>query len=401
MKCNEMAKLVGCVALATWVALAPVAWACSVPVFRYALERWPSDAYRVAVFQRGKLSEADQKVVDWLNQVGTPEESYPRLVVRAFDVDGELDEGVKKIWETCKDAPLPHMVVFYPAMARIPEPTWSGKLSAEAAQRLVGSPARKQIAERILNGESAVWVLLEIGDKAKDDAAAKTLATQFEKVKEELQIPEQDPPVPWPPPGADDAGQAAPGVDVEVVGEQPDVALGPELRVGFSLLRVQRTDAAESLFIQMLLHTEEDLTKLKHPMAFPVYGRGRALFALVGEGINEENIFEACAFLVGPCACQIKAQAPGTDLLMLTDWDRLLEGEMVKDELPPLLGVPDAEQVAAAKAPASKDAKPSPAAPEAAPSNAPLYRNIAIAVAAALGLLVLATVVVLRKSKEQ
>ena len=157
------------------------------------------------MFHRGKLSEADQKVVDWLNQVGTPEESYPRLVVRAFDVDGELDEGVKKIWGACEDAPLPHMVVLYPAMARIPEPVWSGKLSVEAAQRLVESPVRKQIAERILKGESAVWVLLEIGDKAKDDAAAKLLTTQFEKVKEELQIPEQDPPMPWPPPDADDA----------------------------------------------------------------------------------------------------------------------------------------------------------------------------------------------------
>ena len=34
--------------------------ACSVPVFRYALERWPADMYRLVVFHRGALSEGQQ-----------------------------------------------------------------------------------------------------------------------------------------------------------------------------------------------------------------------------------------------------------------------------------------------------------------------------------------------------
>jgi hypothetical protein len=33
-------------------------WACSVPVFRYALEKWPADAYLTTVFHRGPLTAA-------------------------------------------------------------------------------------------------------------------------------------------------------------------------------------------------------------------------------------------------------------------------------------------------------------------------------------------------------
>ena len=38
------------------VLVAVVAEACSVPVFRYALERWQADPYEVFVFHRGPLT---------------------------------------------------------------------------------------------------------------------------------------------------------------------------------------------------------------------------------------------------------------------------------------------------------------------------------------------------------
>ncbi len=43
--------------------------ACSVPVFRYALENWYADPYRVLVFHRGPLSAESQAAVDFLNRV--------------------------------------------------------------------------------------------------------------------------------------------------------------------------------------------------------------------------------------------------------------------------------------------------------------------------------------------
>ncbi|HOT51507.1 MAG TPA: hypothetical protein PLI07_11030, partial [Candidatus Hydrogenedentes bacterium] len=47
--------------VAIWLCLAPalVADACSVPVFRWALERWQADRYELIVFRKSPLSEAD------------------------------------------------------------------------------------------------------------------------------------------------------------------------------------------------------------------------------------------------------------------------------------------------------------------------------------------------------
>ena len=64
------------------------------------------------------------------------------------------------------------------------------------------------------------------------------------------------------------------------------------------------------------------------------------MFALVGKGIQNENIDEACTFLTGPCSCQVKELNPGVDLLMAVDWEE--EVSVVASatrELPELSGV--------------------------------------------------------------
>jgi hypothetical protein len=74
----------------------------------------------------------------------------------------------------------------------------------------------------------------------------------------------------------------------------------------------------------MLVRAEPDLAERSDPMAFPVFGRGRALLPLVGPGITAENIRDSAAFLVGPCSCQIKELNPGFDLLLSAFWDQLI-----------------------------------------------------------------------------
>ena len=49
----------------------------------------------------------------------------------------------------------------------------------------------------------------------------------------------------------------------------------------------------------MLLASEADLNTRKGPLLFPVFGRGRALYALAGAGINEANLTKAAEFLLG------------------------------------------------------------------------------------------------------
>jgi len=122
-----------------------------------------------------------------------------------------------------------------------------------------------------------------------------------------------------------------------------DLAADPEtLRIRFSAVRLSRDDVQESAFRDMLLHVEHDLLDepyLDQPMAFPMFGRGRALYALVGDGVAPDLIREACEFLTGACQCTVKAENPGVDILMKIDWDSFIEPtETVDTSLPPLAG---------------------------------------------------------------
>jgi len=96
----------------------------------------------------------------------------------------------------------------------------------------------------------------------------------------------------------------------------------PSVTFEFSTVSLSRTDPNERMLLSMIMNSEPDLDDyVKEPMAVPVFGRGRALYTLIGEGINADNIREAAAFLTGPCGCEIKMMNPGVDLLMAVNWD--------------------------------------------------------------------------------
>lgn len=287
--------------------VAATLWACSVPVYRYALERWPPEPYEVYVFHRGPLSGASAEALKRLREE-TAANTYSGLVrLRVIDLAGEQNEAAAKIWQKHSSAALPHLVVRYPDFYRIPIDVWSVPLTDESVGLLLDSPARRQVARRILEGDSAVFVLLEIGDAKQDDAAARLLESELKELEKALKPPA-------PPDGFwDDPIYDAQGP--------------PPLAIKFSVLRLSRSDAAERVLINMLLGSEPDLHELKEPMAFPIFGRGRALCALVGKGINVENLEEICAFLAAPCSCIVKYQNPGVDLFFTVDWDAALAGE--------------------------------------------------------------------------
>jgi hypothetical protein len=162
-------------------------------------------------------------------------------------------------------------------------------------------------------------VLLESGNKDKDEEAFFTLQTELKRCEQELQLPAPDP---------QDVADGLISVDQA------------ELKVQFSLLRVSRTDPNEAFFVNMLLDSEQGLRDKEfdgQPMAFPIFGRGRSLYAVIGAGIQRDVILDACRFLTGPCSCQVKEQNPGVDLLMAVDWERVITKQIAIDEsLPPL-----------------------------------------------------------------
>lgn len=315
-------------------------WACDVPVFRYALEYWPAAPYEVNVLYRAPLLSGERDAIERLGSAASQGIQHANVTVRLVDLAEPSGAGLQRLWRDLGGAALPLMVLQNTRRAQTERPIWWGPLTAKNARMVVESPARREIARRILEGHSAVWVLLESGDSAKDSAARALLGETIRDLERKLELP---------------VGLGSAPLGREEAMER----IEPPLEIRFSLLSLSRSDAAESVFINLLVQSEKDLYRYSsEPIAFPVYGRGRVLYALVGKGITGENIHEACAFLVGGCPCQVKALNPGTDLLMAADWDARVVGSAEQAAGPqPLVGLgtlSKAAAIAEAAAPARK-----------------------------------------------
>jgi len=332
------------IAAAFWTNVSSVL-ACSIPVFRYALEHWPVEPYGVIVFHRGELGEDHRGIVDRLDE-------FAPVEVATVALSGQVEERRRAIYEAAQVEEGPCMVACYPRAVTRRGIVWSRPLGAASVRALLDSPVRREIAGRILKGDSVVWVLLESGNREQDEAAAGLLADQLGRLGESLELPE---------PVAGALGALSEDL--------------PELRVAFSMLRLSRTDPSEEALVSMLVQSEWDLTTEKYaaqPMAFPVFGRGRVLCALVGKGINEKNIGRISRFLTGPCSCAVQASSPGTQLLISVDWESLTAGTPVVGDVLPLPGL-------SAFAPPA-EAAPGTATADAPPAERPgaLRRNVLI-----------------------
>jgi len=315
------------VLISLFVFIPSSAFACSTPVFRYALERWAADYYDAVLLHRGSLSADEQKLLDKLQQEDV-EEAFLNLSVLQADITTSTEEKVKTLLKSEKlPESLPTLVLWYPWQKGRTPPFWQGQLTESTVKTFLQSPVRKELAERLTDGQTTVWLFIKSGNAAKDKAALelleKELATATKELKEEAESIPDD----W----------AIPKVEYE-----------------FSILPVSRTDPNESMLLSILLKSEPDLDEYKdQPVIFPVFGRGRALYALIGEGINTDNIRETISFLVGPCGCEIKMLNPGVDLLMAANWDAAAmkfyeEFTETYNEIPEVTGVmPEAPATAA------------------------------------------------------
>lgn len=314
-------------ALATLVtmsllALASAAQACSVPVFRYALEQWRPDQFDVVVFHEGSLTDAQKTLVAKIEPTDYDAPYTANARVKLVDLSAEPPAELVELWERQETQTLPWMLVKSPAKFGEPLTLLAKEFSEENVAELLNSPLRKTITDRLLKSDSVVWVLLKCGDEAQDAAAEEILAGELKRLSGELKLPEIDP---------KDIADGFLSVD-------PD-----ELKLKFSMVDVSRDDPHEQAFVQMLLTAEPDLRDPEfrnQPMALPIFGRGRILYAVIGKGINAENIEDASRFLTGACQCTVKAQNPGVDMLTTVDWDSLIVPTLEKDTvLPPLAGL--------------------------------------------------------------
>ncbi len=294
-------------------------FACSVPVFRYALERWPADYYEGVLIHRGQMTEAQKKLLNELRQEDSGTDALLNLHLMEADIASAPDEKVKSLLMN-EELPetLPVLVLWYPWQKGQAPPVWQGQFDPSTVAALLQSPTRKKLAERLVEGQTTVWVFLESGNSDKDKAALQLLEKELEAATQELK-------------------EAAESI--------PEDLATPGVKYEFSILPVSRSDPNEQMLITLLMSSEPDLNQYSDkPIVFPVFGRGRALYALVGQGISTDNIRETIYFLTGPCSCQIKMLNPGVDLLLAENWDVAVmkfyeEFYETYNELPELTGI--------------------------------------------------------------
>ncbi|MGQ9662851.1 MAG: EGFR-like transmembrane domain-containing protein [Kiritimatiellia bacterium] len=379
MKCPQLL-----VALSGAAIFPVLSLACSTPVYQYALAWWLPDAYVATVFHSNPLSAEEKALLERFEKpVG---ENLPpaNVWVQTVDVNGEMNAEARALYDSLGPVDLPVLVLQYPPSFGDEKPVWKGRLNEENVVRILDSPARRKIAERIIAGDVGVWVFIESGKQETDQAAWARLEKEIQTFEKEMkaagaELPPQ--PVGFEPP---EEGEVAPDIYAPV-------------SYTFSIVRISRSDHREEVLLAMLLNSDRELEKYAdEPITIPVFAQGRALYPLVGETINTDNVLAACGFMVGPCSCQVKAMNPGVDLILAANWQEALKGLPQPEQVEPeLRGV----FVDSHEETETKSDPTTPAQADSRSSRAPMIGLVAVL---ALAIIVIAggTAFLIRRSRE-
>ena len=286
--------------------------ACNIPVFRYALERWEPDNVQVIVFHDG-LSDDEVALIQAVKKESRS--LLANVIVVSQPIDVEMGPELAPLWEQLKTEqhPDPPVVVVRTRVGRGNYVNiWTGRLADLNDIGLLDSPARKDVASRLLSGDAGVWLVLKSADQEKSAEVVELLQTSLPKIAEQIPIPE---------------GIGLPGSELYS-------AIPLDMR--FSVLEIAADDPQETFLINWLKTLRPEEYAAGDPLVVPVFGRGRALEVIPGSLISEGLLKDLSAFLCGACSCQVKEMNPGFDLLLSADWMNELFGEEPPD-------IPDTE----------------------------------------------------------
>jgi hypothetical protein len=187
---------------------------------------------------------------------------------------------------------------------------WSGTPAAESLARIVDSPARREIARRLLGGEAIVWIVVERGQPVGDEDLQRLEALIADYARKIAEL--------------DKAAEEARLEDEPSDEERIDKSAFWPPRM--SVLRVRADDPEERFLVAMLnaaAKPEEAEGAAERAEVFPLFGRGRVLGGIALEKLNAAEFRSACDFLTGACSCEVKELNPGQDLLFVADWESL------------------------------------------------------------------------------
>ena len=261
--------------LVTALVVSGAAHGCTLPVFRYALDRWEPDALRLEV---------------------PPSSQVPALVELLRPLRAN---PVGNLQVVTRQGPGELQASLHDGKPGSNQQWWSGELNANSLNALLDSPARREIRRHLLDGESMVWVLLPGADPAD--------ATQVTRIEKRLRFLEQVAALPIQDPNDPDS-QMGPG---------------PALRLAIGSMVIKADAGGEDLLRRQLAGPKADAST-RTGFAAVVFGRGRVLGSWPLEELDDRRLEDSTLFLLGTCSCRVKNENPGWDLLMGVDWPKAL-----------------------------------------------------------------------------
>ena len=251
------------------------AFACTIPVFRFALDRWNADSYHLVV------PASSSKNVE-LARALLPYRGNGPANVHIEESNGPVATEAQ---------------LFLPNDAAHTMPLWHGLPTPQSFHDILESPARKELLQRLLAGESVVWVIVDGG------AETERLEKRLSFLERVIEIPPQDT-------------------------NDPDSQLGPgpTLRLKLSSMHLSVHSNEEKLFCAMLAGTKAAAALAKgEPFAAAVFGRGRVIGAWPLSQLDDTALEDISMFLTGRCSCRVKNESPGWDVLLNVDWESALQ----------------------------------------------------------------------------
>jgi hypothetical protein len=286
-----------------------IASACTVPVFRFALERWAADRYLVIVYYNGHLTAEQNSAFGQLVEQSSVAGGPLNIETIRYDVASPPPGKLFDIEPPSADQSLPCVEVRKRLDWAHTALRWRGSLT-DAIERpgLFDSPARSEIVRRILEGHSSVWLLIAPEEQAKE--LSEQLQGKLDGVTKNLTLPK---------------GIGLPGSELYT---------SIPLEIRCSVLGISHADPKEQQFLKLLAASAPEW-KPDAAYVVPIFGRCRAMEVIPHWEIDEVAIEDIANFFCNACSCQVKQANPGFDLLASVNWEDRLFGGSIPEAIRP------------------------------------------------------------------
>ncbi|NOY74196.1 MAG: hypothetical protein GXP32_00175 [Kiritimatiellaeota bacterium] len=268
------------------------------PLYEYAKTHWKPSPYLVSVVHKRRFSKKESAALNLLKEAKRKEIVELEIVDANSHVSRIRVLGRKKLKS-------PYIVLRFPD--GIPSnPVITLPLSVKSVNTILTSPTRIELAKRLANGVSTVFLFIDGDDSRETRSAEKFLRRELTRLEELLNNKER-----------------SPELKRNVLKSSKSASL-----IRFSVLRIPRS-RRERCIISIIHHSDPDLEKVESPIVVPVFGRARALPAFYGKGINRFNIAAAADSLTEKRSDFLKSGTSGFDILVSADWNALFSPVVV------------------------------------------------------------------------